>query len=153
MSGRAAHGWQTSLADLSLILFMATAAAVSQQPEKPTSRAAAVAPSPQAEPLSVYVAAPDAPPLAQWLRDQAVDPRQQLTITARYAPGAQARALAEAADLAARAGALGRAARVVVEPGEGPTRVALAYDTPVGQDVARDLREVRASSTDRKSAP
>lgn len=153
MSGRAGQGWQTSLADLSLILFMATAAAVSQQPATPPPRAAPPAPSPQSEPLSVYVAAPDAPPLGQWLRGQAADPRQQLTITARYGPGEQARAMAEASRLAEQAGALGRMARVVVEPGEGPTRVALAYDTPGGSDMARDLRKVPASSTERKLAP
>ncbi|MCT2398149.1 hypothetical protein [Novosphingobium mangrovi (ex Huang et al. 2023)] len=133
MSVRAGHGWQTSLADLSLILFIVTAATVSRQPQVPAlpSRAAA-APSPQTEPLSVYVAAPDAPPLADWLREQAADPRQQLTITAHYGSdaGAQARALAQATRLLAQAGAQGQAARMVVEPGEGPVRAVLAYDAP-----------------------
>lgn len=158
MSGRAGLAWQTSLADLSLILFMVTAAAVSQQPgnmPQPGMRIAAPpsSPSPQSEPLSLYVAAPGAPSLAQWLRDQAADPRQQLTITARYGPGGQAQALADAARLAAQAGALGRAARVVVEPGEGPARVALAYDPPGETGMARDLHGSGASSTDPKAAP
>ncbi|SFF75849.1 hypothetical protein SAMN05518801_101291 [Novosphingobium sp. CF614] len=155
MSERGAYGWQTSLADLSLILFMVTAAAVSRQPashppagrqpDRASQDKASAAPSPQTEPLSVYLAASDAPPLAQWLGDQAADPRQQLTITARYGsdPGGQSRALAEAARLLTQAGAQGRAARVVVEPGEGPARVVLAYDAPRGVDsgakVAQDL--------------
>ena len=132
MSVRAGQSWQTSLADLSLILFMATAAAVSQQPGKPPADKAAAAPSPQTEPLSVYVAAPGAPPLAQWLGEQAADPRQQLTITARYGKdsGAQSHALAEATRLLEQAGAQGRAARIVVEPGEDAVRAVLAYDSP-----------------------
>lgn len=152
MRARAGQGWQTSLADLSLILFLITAAAASRQAESRPG-AAMAAPSARAEPLSVYVAAAGAPALAQWLRDQAADPRQQLTITARYGPGTQAQALAEAARLAAEAGELGLAARIVVEPGEGPARVALAYDAPGAADVARDLQQSVARSTDRKAAP
>ena len=144
MSARPGPSWQTSLADLSLILFMITAAAVSQQsakparPAKPVATRTAPAPSPLTEPLSVYIAAPDAPPLAEWLGQQAADPRQQLTITAHYAavPGAQQRAMAEAERLLAEAGAQGRAARVVVEPGAGPIRAALAYDVPTAGDPA-----------------
>lgn len=140
MSVRAGQGWQTSLADLSLILFMATAAAASHHVMKPPARPpakahasqAAAAPSPQTEPLSVYVAAPGAPPLEQWLHEQAADPRQQLTITARYGPGAGAalRAMAEAEALLREAGAQGQAARIVVEPGDGPVRAVLAFDSP-----------------------
>jgi hypothetical protein len=147
MSVRAGTGWQTSLADLSLILFMIMASVVSRQPAKVAAYPGAVpktaraeAPSPQTEPLSVYIAAPGAPPLDQWLRDQAVDPRQQLTITARYDradAGGQARALADAQRLLARAGALGHAARLVVEPGNGPPRAALAYDVPGGVDASK----------------
>lgn len=139
MSVRAGQSWQTALTDLSLILFMITAAAVSQQPAKPAKAKpakaqASAAPSPETEPLSIYVAAPGAPPLADWLAEQAADPRQQLTITARYGanPGDQARAVAEAGRLLAAAGKQGRSARVVVEPGAGPVRAALAYDVPGG---------------------
>lgn len=140
-------GWQTSLADLSLILFMLAAAAVHDHPDEkkpPQANAQTVeakAPlraSPQSEPLAVYDAAPDAPPLGQWLEQQAADPRQQLTITTRYGrePGAREAALKEAARLLAEAGQVGRAARIVVEPGAGPARVALAYDTPNGTGLA-----------------
>lgn len=139
MSGRVSQGWQTSLADLSLILFMITAAAVNEQQVKPPPKRApppkaVAAPSPQSEPLAVYEAGPGAPPLSQWLRDQAADPRQQLTVTARYgpAPGAQHAALAAAARLLDEAGALGRSARLVVEPGANADgrapRVVLAFD-------------------------
>lgn len=141
MSARASVGWQTSLADLSLILFMITAAAVSrQQAGAPAAHAHAVrnreaaraAPSPQAEPLAVYLDAPGAPPLADWLAQQTLDPRQQVTITARYGTerGGQERAIAAAARLVREAGKAGREARVVIEPGEGPARVVIAFDDP-----------------------
>lgn len=124
-------GWQTSLADLSLILFMLAAAALHDRPPA-TSRPApdTFRPAPRSEPLAVYDATPGAPALAPWLEQQAPDPRQQLTITARYdaTPGARERALAQAARLLVEAGQAGRAARIVVEPGAGPARVALTYD-------------------------
>ncbi|GGB93573.1 hypothetical protein GCM10011494_09980 [Novosphingobium endophyticum] len=148
MSARAG-GWQTALADLSLILFMVTAAAVGQQlPATRESREmdpghAVSAPPLQAEPLAVYVDAPGAPPLADWLDQQAVDPRQQLTVTARYgpAPGAQERALATAVRLVREAGRAGHAARIVIEPGEGPSRVVIAFDS--SGEVAQGLLATR----------
>lgn len=148
MSARAG-GWQTALADLSLILFMVTAAAVGQQlPAMRESRekgAASAVPAPpiQAEPLAVYIDAPGAPPLADWLDQQAVDPRQQLTVTARYgfARGARERAFAAAVRLVHEAGRAGHAARIVVEPGEGPSRVVIAFDS--SGEVAQGLLATR----------
>jgi hypothetical protein len=131
VSKSSSFGWQTSLADLSLILFMLSAAALHNRP--PVSAPAQAQPSAQSEPLAVYDATPGAPPLGAWLAQQAADPRQQLTITARYAdaPGARERALAEAARLAGEAGAASRFVRIVIEPGTGAARVALAYDVPL----------------------
>ncbi|MFA7604637.1 MAG: hypothetical protein WCY29_16690 [Novosphingobium sp.] len=137
MMVRAGSGWQYVLADLSLILFMVTAAALASTEDAPAApaRAAAAAPgeqplSPQAEPLALYRAAPGAPPLGTWLRDQSADARQQLTIVARYRPGGQAEALGRAAALARDAGEAGMEARIVVEPGQGGTTAALAFDAP-----------------------
>jgi hypothetical protein len=149
VSIRASGGWQTALADLSLILFMVTAAAVGQQPpgilprEGKGAAGAAPAPPVQSEPLAVYIDAPGAPSLAEWLDQQALDPRQQLTVTARYGtgPGAQERALASAARLVHEAGRAGRAARIVVEPGQGPARVDIAFDSP--EELARGLLAVK----------
>lgn len=156
MGRRSALGWQTSLADLSLVLFLVVATAASKQgshgakaapsapaPSAPAPSAPALAVSTLGEPLAVYAATPDAPPLAEWLGGQASDPRQQLTITARYGPeqGEQARAMAEAARLLGEAKAQGRSARVVVEPGAGPARVALAFDTPQTVKLAQGLLE------------
>lgn len=149
MSARVAASWQTSLAHLSLILFMIAAAALSRQEAErramtpaPSSREAAA--SPPGTPLAVYLALPGAPPLGPWLSQQPADPRQRLTITAFYGPAPEtpAAALAEAALLARQAGSHGIRARIVVEPGRGPARAVLAFDDPAPADaVARSLLE------------
>lgn len=134
MKVRAGTGWQYLLADLSLILFIVTAAALSR-----TSDGPAAALSPQGEPLAFYRADDGAPPLGQWLRDQSPDPRQQLTIVAQYAPGRQVEALDRAGALAREAGAAGTRARIVVEPGAGGTTASLAFDAPQAASLAQDL--------------
>lgn len=157
MIARAGSGWQYLLADLSLILFMVTAATLSQAEDAPAVRAArpaeapppdAVAISPQGQPLAFYHADPGAPPLRQWLRDQSADARQQLTIVAQYAPGGQVAALHSAEKLAAEAGEAGTRARIVIEPGAGGTTASLAYDVPEAS-LARELplaRELQGSA-------
>jgi hypothetical protein len=145
---RAGSGWQYILADLSLILFMVTAAALAQADDAPPAtlrtdaRRGTQPLSPQAEPMALYRAAPGAPPLQQWLRDQSADERQQLTIVAQYPPGAQTEALSEAKALAQEAGEAGARARIVVEPGHGGTTAALAFDSPEAA-MARSLQETR----------
>ena len=146
MMARAGSGWQYILADLSLILFMVTAATLASSDDAPGAAQAASAPhpvqplSPQAEPLALYRADPGAPPFAQWLRDQSVDARQQLTIVAQYRPGAQDDALHQAEALAGEAGEAGMRARIIVEPGQGGATAALAFDAP--NAMARNLQEV-----------
>ena len=122
MNARVGSGWQTVLADLSLILFMVMAAAASETPPE----AARAAPSAAAQlpalgvPVAVWRAGPDAPPLGKWLAVAGADPMLRLTIfaPAREAAGAQA--------LAATAG---RPARIVLETeGDGSVLAALTYD-------------------------
>jgi hypothetical protein len=123
MIARMGSGWQTVLADLSLILFMITAAAVSEAgPKRPPVPAAspALALPALGEPAAVWSAAPGMPPLKDWLARTATDPRLRLTI---LAPPAAAQA---ALDLAQ---ASGRPARVVIEPGMlGAPLATLTYD-------------------------
>jgi len=139
-------GWQTILADLALILFMicASALSVAEGPGPAADKAramplrappppvpSAVAASQQAEPMGVWRDGPGAPPLAQWLAEQATDPRLRLSIVVRYAarPGQRQAALDQAAALARSAGARAGNARLVVEPGPQPgASVALGYD-------------------------
>lgn len=141
-----ALGWQTMLADLALVLFMVTAAAmgapparaphVSTAPRQAPSHPANTdnhGPSAQGEALAIWRDGPQAPPLDQWLAAQAADPRQQLTITLRYRPGGMRAGLARAGALADRAGPLGVHARIVAEPaGEGAPGLlaSLAFDQP-----------------------
>ncbi|WP_374414130.1 hypothetical protein [Novosphingobium colocasiae] len=136
MTSRNAIGWQTTLADLSLILFLITAAAAGHRVPRPTHPlASATRPpearalaSPRAEPLAVWIAAPGAPPLGRWLDSQSRDPRQQVTVIVRYrAADGPLTALATADPLMRAAG---QRARLVVEPGEGPPRAVIAFDPP-----------------------
>jgi hypothetical protein len=128
---RAGTGWQTLMADLSIILFMVTAAALSQAGPGKTAQAATpagLAPSQRGEPIAVYRSGNGAPPLAQWLDTQPRDERQMLTVVATYLPGKQADALTRATAFAQDAFSRGVLTRVVVEPGLGDATATLAYD-------------------------
>jgi hypothetical protein len=114
IAGGRIGGWQTVIADLALILFMVTAAAMQGSRKQDDS-----VPVPAlGEPLAIYRQADDAPPLAQWLALQAPDARQGLTIVSHYAPGQAEEATNAAVALAAQAGEAGSEARIVVEPGD-----------------------------------
>lgn len=129
---RAGTGWQTLMADLSIILFMVTAAALSQAgPGTAQAGKAELAPSQRGEPIAVYRSGDGAPPLAQWLNTQPRDERQMLTVVSTYRPGKQAEALARATALAQDAFARDVPTRVVVEPGRGDATATLAYDLSI----------------------
>lgn len=140
MIARSAIGWQTMLADLSLILFMVTASAMADPPAKPKPAPLprpTPPPSPlvdpaRALPLAVWREASGGVGIGPWLAGQQIDSRQQLTITLHYPPGGQARALADATRLTQEAGPHGADARIVMEPepqGAPPEVTAsLAYD-------------------------
>lgn len=130
MNVRAGTGWQTTLTDLSLILFMVTASVLQQTSDGPAPRARAQTPSDRSDPVAVWRPGPDAPPLAVWLAAQAGDPRQIVSILASYRGAGQAEAVRTASDLAGETQRAGRTARVLVEPGEGGVSVTLGYDQP-----------------------
>lgn len=121
MIARAGSGWQTVLADLSLILFMITAAVVSQQeaPAAPPPRAPPALPA-LGEPVAIWSGGQGGPALKDWLATAATDPRLRLTIVASPAQAQAALVLSAQA---------GRPARVLIEPGaEGPLLATLTYD-------------------------
>ena len=144
MIPRIAGGWQTTMADLALILFIVSVAGLQ------TARAgkdgtddnadnAEHAPPAQAEPLALYRAGEGAPPLGDWLAEQAPDPRQNLTIVATYRPGDAEGAARQAIALARQADARQQPARIVLEPGEtARVTASLAYDQP-SAEMARNL--------------
>ena len=138
--------WQTILADLALILFMMTAAALANAPDGPLAPItpgpgkaavrpvppappAPLAPSARGEPVGVWRDGPGGPGLADWLSQQARDPRLRVSILVRHAKGQERAALTRAEALVAAAGERGAGARIVIEPGaENGASVVLAYD-------------------------
>lgn len=121
MIARAGSGWQTVLADLSMILFMVTAAAEGEAPDplQPVPVPAPALPALE-EPVAIWSSATDAPALSRWLAEQGSDSRLRLTIVATPATRAAAFDLANSAD---------RPARVIIEPaGAGPVAAFLTYD-------------------------
>ena len=128
--------WQTTMADLALILFLMTAAALGAAPDPAEAgskqageMASGLFHSEMANASAMYRPGAGAQPLAQWLADQQVDPRQRLTILVHYTPGSEAEAAVEALELLDEAGALAPMARVVMEAADAPrTLVLLAYD-------------------------
>ena len=134
--------WQTILADLSLILFMVTASALSDPSATPASGGKPIAPlsasarakpmtaSPAGEPVGVWREGPSIPALSQWVAQEARDSRLRATVLVRQ-DGDTGRALEHARNLLLQLGPLGPRARLVVEPsgreGAGAT-VTLSYD-------------------------
>ena len=118
MIARTGSGWQTVLADLSLILFMITAAAASELPTAPPAPPSPVLPA-LGEPVAVWRAGPGAPSLRDWLASSGPDPRLRLTILA--GPDQAQMALAMAAGA-------GRPARILLEPQAGVPSAMLTYD-------------------------
>ena len=118
-------GWQMIIADLALILFMVTAAAMgSKKPETPDNPLPA-----RGEALAIYRPHQGTPPIGDWLAAQAADERQQLTIIGRYRDGDPQGAADDALALAADAAASGVRPRILLEPGESTELLAvLAFD-------------------------
>lgn len=122
MIARIGSGWQYVLADLSLILFMVTAAAVCEGPPRAVARAGLA----DGEPVAVWRAAQGGPSLGEWLASQPADPRQRLTLVFHGSPAAASPAFEAALkDIAKEP----RPLRLTIEPGEsGPLEARIAYD-------------------------
>lgn len=149
MLGRMRHstGWQVILADLALILFLLTAAALSEGeagrnagggprrgPEGGNMTGAAPLQDAQgliAPAQALYRAGPGLPGFAEWLAEQPRDPRAALTIVAQHRPGRAAPAWTNARAMATSASAAGVRARIIIREGEADEIYAsLAYDQP-----------------------
>lgn len=141
---RAGVGWQYALADLSMILFLVTASALARQDGAPAPPpaprppvAAAARPQPDvvalADPVAVWRAGPGGPSLREWLAGQALDPRQRLTIVARYSNGRAQEAFARAERAMSGLDRLPSSARMVVEPaGVDDLSATLTWDASAG---------------------
>lgn len=125
MIGGGRGSWLTIVADLSLILFMVTAAAMGREPEKNVENPLAA----RTEPTAVYRPYAGSPSLSEWLANQAPDDRQRVTIVAQVPDGQLDGASQAALDLAQQARAAGFAPRISLEPAEAADlAVVLAYD-------------------------
>ncbi len=126
--------WPILLADLSLILFVATAVQASHSAAKVgkggKAPSAATMPAAPGVPQAFYLAEPGAPPLSQWIAEQGLGDEAQVTIFSSYRPGEADTALGRAEALARHAQQAGRPPRVLVEPGDGSARAILSYDRP-----------------------
>ena len=119
MIARAGSGWQTVLADLSLILFMVTASAVSQAQDDPAAPSGGFA---IADPVAVWRPSPAGPTLTQWLSAQHSDPRMRLTLFVHAPAGSEGAVLR-------LSGGAAPDARLVIDRDPGPPLEAiLAFD-------------------------
>lgn len=132
-SGASSNSWQLILADLALILFLLTLAALGSQASQPVTRNTPE-PSHFASSQALFRQTRNGPSLKQWLTAQPRDRRATLTVFARHS-GADSKELWQRAQvLASVASGEGYAVRVLIERGETSDLYAsLAYDTPITQ--------------------
>lgn len=141
---KASQSWLMTLADLTIILFIITAADLSRADASVKATAQSAAAVATSEPVAIYRPGAHAGTLASWLADQPADPRQQLTILVRHKQGDQAAQMGRGMALLEDAQADGREARLVVEEGEHSEVAAfLAYDASPAK-VARQLLQDEA---------
>ena len=128
-------GWQLILADLALILFLVTIAALADTAEDVEDQDAApdqgldrasVAPS-----QALFRPGEDNPSIEQWLAQQPRDPRATLSIIAMHRDGGDQEAWEAAQALAVRARETGVAVRVLVQPADrNDLYASLGFDAP-----------------------
>ncbi|MAK98854.1 MAG: hypothetical protein CL803_04630 [Citromicrobium sp.] len=134
MSMRGLSGWQTALADLSLILFAVVAAAYRDDPTE-AERADQAAEISLGQPMAVFRPGGDAD-LTRWLGSQDLGQGEVATVVVRHRPGAAAAATREAANLVAQIEAAGYPARLMVEPSPQPeVLVVIAFDQRGGTEI------------------
>lgn len=139
---RSGPSWQVILADLALILFLLTLAALPAAEadigQKLADREARAKEA--REPISPEIAAAQAlfrpvvggPTVAEWLAAQSHDPRTTLTVFVRHRPGEDVAAWGTAKALAGDAQASGVAVRTIITAGdEADVYASLAYDAVV----------------------
>lgn len=131
---RGQNGWQTAMADLTLILFLVVAGAYRDQPEETASSSASVTDETEnvdlslGQPMAVFRPGGDAN-LTRWLGDQDLASGEVATVIVRHRSGGAGTAAADAARIVAEIERAGAKARLMVEPSDYPeTLVVIAHD-------------------------
>lgn len=142
MTGRLALGWQTTIADLALILFLVVSSA-------PRAAPAGAVPSPAGQSRAMPPATPSAAvyrpsaglSVTDWLAGQILDERLTITVLVEEGGGSPlpSPALATGQALMDEIIGSGRRARMVVERGaRDDVSVVVAYDRGTGTPLAAD---------------
>lgn len=135
-------GWLTTLADLSIILFMITAADLSNAQVDRERNLKAVTSVMTAEPVAIYRPEPGVMPFGDWLANQPADNRQRVTILVRHTGADEQRLIAAGMKLTAPAQEAGRSPRLIVEKADRADVVAmLTYDAdpePVAHNLLKN---------------
>ena len=147
MITREGAGWQTVIADLSLILFMVTALALEDSAAKPAGPIETATAETENTPLvgeAMGIFRPGTGTgLAEWLAAQAPDPRQQITIVAQHRAGEASEAAQQAITLASAAERQGWKPRIVIEQApEADLYAVLAHDLARGLQADGPISEV-----------
>lgn len=136
--------WLVPLADLSLILFIITAASLAARPDPGSSDAAEAQPVgsfAQGVPASVFIDLPGGPALEEWLADYHAAGGEQLTIEGYFVPADRATIAARTDQLAQQALAAGFQPRVILQPAGG-SQVQALFAADAAPQVAQTLRGI-----------
>lgn len=146
MIGKSGTGWQTTTADLALILFFVVSAAstkpgpVDSSTGQPRVQKVA-APAIEATPSAAIYRPTKGMTLAQWLRSQARDDRQVATVLVSRSPTGSAPAMIQALGFLDEIEASGRSGRLLVERGDAADIIVmLAYERAPAPGTALALR-------------
>lgn len=133
---RSTTNWQLILADLALILFLVTAAALTARPaHAPTSSQTKTGHPALAPTQALYRPGPNLPSIEEWLASQTPDPRAALTIFAQHRANDAEAVWQAAQDMATIARDSDVRVRVIVREGDtSEVYASLAYDQPLPTD-------------------
>lgn len=132
--------WLVPLADLSLILFIITAASLSGRPEREgVGQPQPVGSFAQGVPASVHIDLPHGPTLGEWLADYHPGSGEQLTVEGYFIPADRAAIAARAEELAQQALAAGFQPRVILQPA-AQSQVQALFAADAAPQVAQSLR-------------
>lgn len=128
-------GWQVVLADLSLILFIATATAVAGQPAVAIGSQNTVPPA-----QKVFSSLATGDDIGDWLGNYARDPRERLRVTIQYRRDQFAAALARAEAVKTSASRVGHQPLITLEEHEDNQTTAIFAFEGSPPQLARGLQ-------------